>query len=103
MSSGDSIPEASNDQLRDIEKEASQPQEKHRHQQHGGGIVSLLAVGDGEVYEPHPEKNPKWYQRLLDAGVEENGIKPVPTEERTITRYNNLFTVFLTSLLCLLP
>ncbi|ORY63174.1 permease for cytosine/purines, uracil, thiamine, allantoin-domain-containing protein [Pseudomassariella vexata] len=45
----------------------------------------------------------EWYQRLLDAGMEENGIKPVPIEKRTNTRYNNLFTVFFTGLLCILP
>jgi hypothetical protein len=62
-------------------------------------IASLLAVEPGVIYKPETEKNPAWYQRLLDAGVEENGIKPVPVEKRTNTRYNNLFTVFFTSLL----
>lgn len=62
-------------------------------------ITSLLTVEPGVIYKPEPEKNPAWYQRLLDAGVEENGIKPVPVEKRTNTRYNNLFTVFFTSLL----
>ncbi|KAL2128483.1 hypothetical protein VTI74DRAFT_9115 [Chaetomium olivicolor] len=66
-------------------------------------FFSLLRVKDGEVYEAKPETNPKWYQRLLDAGVEENGTKPVPLEQRTSTQYNNLFTVFFTCLLCLLP
>ncbi|KAK0636958.1 permease for cytosine/purines, uracil, thiamine, allantoin-domain-containing protein [Bombardia bombarda] len=46
---------------------------------------------------------PDWYQRLLDAGIEENGIKPVPVGQRTSTQYSNLFTVFFTCLLCLLP
>lgn len=69
----------------------------------GSSLASLLKVDDGEVYESHPEKNPKWYQRLLDAGVEENGIKPVPIEQRTSTQYSNLFTVFFTCLMCLLP
>ncbi len=95
----------SDNQLRDIEKqepEATGPDERSHHGG-GGGIVSLLAVADGEVYEPHPEKNPKWYQKLLDAGIEENGIKPVLLENRTSTQYNNLFTIFFTSLLCLLP
>jgi hypothetical protein len=68
-----------------------------------GGLISMLVVKEGEVYEQHPERNPKWYQRLLDAGVEENGIKPVPVEKRTNTNYTNLFTVFFTALLCLLP
>jgi hypothetical protein len=45
----------------------------------------------------------KWYKLLLQAGVEENGIRPVPPEERTETQYSNLFTVFFTCLLCILP
>ncbi len=69
----------------------------------GRRLLSLLAVEDGEVYEAHPDKHPKWYQKLLDAGVEENGIKPVPVHQRTSTQYNNLFTVFFTCLLGLLP
>lgn len=68
----------------------------------GSTLASLLAVKDGEVYKAR-EKNPAWYQRLLDAGFEENGIKPVPLEQRTSRKYNNLFTVFLSCLLCLLP
>ncbi|KAH8680907.1 NCS1 nucleoside transporter [Xylariales sp. PMI_506] len=67
------------------------------------GVVSLLTVEPGVVYKPAPEKNPRWYQRLLDAGVEDNGIKPVPVERRTNTSYNNLFSVFFTALLCVLP
>ncbi|KAH6631845.1 permease for cytosine/purines, uracil, thiamine, allantoin-domain-containing protein [Chaetomium tenue] len=66
-------------------------------------LISLLTVKDGEVYEADRDKNPKWYQKLLDAGVEENGIKPVPLDQRTSTQYSNLFTVFFTCLLCLLP
>lgn len=45
----------------------------------------------------------RWYRRVLDAGVEENGIRPVPIEERTQTQHSNLFTVFFTCLLCILP
>ena len=87
-------------QPRDLEKQKPiAGSEKHRH----GGIVSFLAAEAGEVYEEHPEKNPRWYQKLLDFGVEENGIKPVPLESRTNTNYSNLFTVFFTCLLCLLP
>ncbi|KAK7927171.1 purine-cytosine permease fcy22 protein [Apiospora marii] len=70
---------------------------------HGGGLSSFLAVEDGVVYKPGLESNPRWYQRLLDAGVEDNGVKPVPVESRTDTRYHNLFTVFSTALLCVLP
>lgn len=68
-----------------------------------GRVAELFAVQDGEVSQKSRGRNPKWYQRLLDAGVEENGIKPVPIEERTNTSYSNLFTVFFSSLLCLLP
>jgi len=77
--------------------------ERRQHRHHHGGITSLLAVEAGEVYEPHPERNASWYQTLLDVGIEENGIKPVPVENRTSTQYSNLFTIFFTSLLCLLP
>lgn len=66
-------------------------------------LLSFLALEEGEVYEVDPDKNPKWYQKLLDVGVEENGVKPVPLEQRTSTQYSNLFTVFFTCLLCLLP
>jgi hypothetical protein len=69
----------------------------------GTRLLSYLTLKEGEVYEVDPDKNPKWYQKLLDAGVEENGIKPVPLEQRTSTQYSNLFTVFFTCLLCLLP
>lgn len=67
------------------------------------GITQLLTVQDGDQDREETRRNPKWYQRLLDAGVEENGIQPVPLGERTNTNYSNLFTVFFTSLLCLLP
>ncbi|RKK82570.1 hypothetical protein BFJ69_g3147 [Fusarium oxysporum] len=45
----------------------------------------------------------RWYRRVLDAGVEENGVRPVPIEQRTQTQHSNLFTVFFTCLLCILP
>ncbi|KAF4437416.1 hypothetical protein F53441_13050 [Fusarium austroafricanum] len=44
----------------------------------------------------------KLYQLMLDAGIEENGVRPVPPEERTQTQHNNLFTVLWTCLLCIL-
>lgn len=40
---------------------------------------------------------------LLNIGVEENGVQPVPPEERTDTRHSNIFTVFFTCLLSVLP
>jgi hypothetical protein len=100
-SSRESLPEGGSEPMRDVEKEGGEP-ERIRSRT-AGGIISRLAVRDGEVYERNSEKHPKWYQRLLDAGVEENGIKPVPLEQRTITQYSNLFTVFFSGLLCLLP
>ncbi|KAI1349640.1 NCS1 nucleoside transporter [Xylaria sp. FL0043] len=78
--------------------------EQARYQnRHANGLVSLFTVEDGVVYKPEAEEHTRWYQRLLDVGVEENGIKPVPVEKRTNTQYNNLFTVFFTGLLCILP
>ncbi|KIL92820.1 purine-cytosine permease fcy22 [Fusarium avenaceum] len=40
---------------------------------------------------------------FLNIGVEENGVRPVPPEERTDTRHSNIFTVFFTCLLSVLP
>lgn len=93
------------DQEKEDEKEEQQQQRSDgpRHAGGGGGLASLLAVEDGIVYKPEAEEHTRWYRRLLDAGVEENGIKPVPVEKRTNVQYNNLFTVFFTGLLCILP
>lgn len=85
----------------DAEKQVSV--EHHGQYQRHGRLVSMLKVDDGEVYEDHPEKHPRWYQRILDFGIEENGIKPVPLEKRTDKRYHSLFTVIFTALMCLLP
>ncbi|RWA10023.1 hypothetical protein EKO27_g5093 [Xylaria grammica] len=88
----------------DAEKDGGHEQQREEDQtKHTKGFVSLLTVEDGVVYKPEAEEHTRWYQRLLDAGVEENGIKPVPVEKRTNTQYNNLFTVFFTGLLCILP
>lgn len=97
-------PDEKTHQVRDVERDAAVEGHGHGQQyQRHGRLVSMLHVDDGEVYEEHPEKNPKWYQRILDIGIEENGIKPVPVEKRTDTRYWNLFTVMFTALMCLLP
>lgn len=102
MSSDGAHPETTRDPPRDLESQRGHDSTKQRHTT-ARELLSRLTVKDGEVYEVQAEKNPGWYQRLLDAGVEENGIKPVPVEHRTSTRYLNLFTVFFTCLLCLLP
>lgn len=86
-----------------IDVEKQDVTEQHGRYQRHGRLVSILKVDDGEVYETHPEKNPKWYQRILDVGIEENGIKPVPIEKRTDQKFWNLFTVMFTALMCLLP
>ncbi len=102
MSSTATIPYTGRDEPLDLETQR-QPAAKQAGPSFWGRVLSLLTVEAGEVYEAHPDKNSKWYQKLLDAGVEENGIKPVPVEHRTSTQYNNLFTVFFTCLLGLLP
>jgi len=60
----------------DVEKQQTVTEGKHTR---SDGLLSIFAMREGEVYEAHPEKNPRWYQRLLDSGFEENGIKPVPS------------------------
>lgn len=66
-------------------------------------MLRRLAVDDGEVYDGVAYSQSAWYAKLLGAGLEENGIKPVPAELRKETAYNKLFTVFFTCLLCILP
>lgn len=85
----------------DVEKQETVVQQG-QYQKHGR-LVSMLKVDDGEVYEGHLEKGPQWYQRIIDVGVEENGIMPVPIEQRTQKRYWNLGTVMCSALLNLLP
>src|ERR1700709_2627234 len=92
---GDGVP------VQDVEKQAQATETNH--QPRSSGLLSLVRVNDGEVYESAPEKRPKWYQRFLHTGAEENGIKPVPLSQRTNRQYSNLFTMFFTCLLCLLP
>ncbi|OIW31778.1 hypothetical protein CONLIGDRAFT_652726 [Coniochaeta ligniaria NRRL 30616] len=82
MQDGNSTP------VQDIEKQAESIESQYK--PHPNGLISLL-------------KHPKWYQRFLDTGAEENGIKPVPLSQRTNRQYSNLFTMFFTCLLCLLP
>jgi hypothetical protein len=102
MSSTGAVPEVGRDASCDLESQGQSLSHTEK-QSLGRSLLSLLTVKDGDVYEVHPEKNPKWYQKMLDADVEENGIKPVPIKQRTSTQYSNLFTVFFTCLLCLLP
>jgi hypothetical protein len=65
--------------------------------------VEKRAVDSGEEdVSLEDEKKPLWF-RVLNWGVEEGGIAPIPVEKRTDTRYVNLFTVWFTALLCLLP
>ncbi|KAK3954629.1 purine-cytosine permease [Pseudoneurospora amorphoporcata] len=63
----------------------------------------FLRNKDAQVNNIPFKENPKWYQNFIVVGVEENGIQPVPIEGRTSTQYNQLFTVFFTCLLSLLP
>lgn len=49
------------------------------------------------------ETNTGIWAKLSQHGVEIRGAKPIPAEERTDTRFFNVFTVFSTSMLSLLP
>lgn len=82
----------------DVESQATQKSRgRWRH------LLEILAVREGEVYDGNTRSHSSWYTTLLDVGVEANGIKPVPSELRTESELNKLFTVFFTCLLCILP
>lgn len=67
-----------------------------------GGTRSSAPVESSSVDEVLKPKSAVW-RKILGWGVEENGIIPVPLEKRTDERVFNLFTVWFTALLCLLP
>lgn len=62
---------------------------------------SLIAENDRD--DEVLKKRSALWRRVLGWGVEENGIVPVPLEKRLDERVANLFTVWFTALLCLLP
>ena len=61
-----------------------------------------LELKSGKEEGVEDKSKPLWF-RILNWGVEAGGIAPVPIEKRTDTRHVNLFTVWFTALLCLLP
>ena len=61
-----------------------------------------MEVESGEEESLEGKERPLWF-RVLNWGVEEGGIAPISVSKRTDTRYVNLFTVWFTALLCLLP
>ena len=77
--------------------------------EHDVAINTTTDMGDENIRSTSESGNritsslSKWYKLLLEAGVEENGIRPVPPEGRTEKQLSNLFTVFFTCLLCILP
>jgi hypothetical protein len=77
--------DSSKQRSKDVEKDA-------------GTTVTLAADADETGYS----RKPLW-NRILNWGVEEVGITPIPLTRRTDTRYFNLFTMWFTALLCPLP
>ena len=61
-----------------------------------------LEFESGEEESLGVKQKPLWF-RALNWGVEEGGIAPIPVKKRIDVRYVNLFTVWFTALLCLLP
>ncbi|KAK4214854.1 hypothetical protein QBC37DRAFT_282898 [Rhypophila decipiens] len=111
-SSTSSISHTTRDERHDLEKQDSSsfPRKSQldgeRHastHEHHSPLES--ALNDDQVYQTDPgaNKTTRWHRFLLNAGLEGNGIQPVPVDQRTSTQYSNLFTVFFTCLLCLLP
>ena len=67
--------------------------------------ASTSSVG-GEVVEGNSEElggRKSFWAPLVNRGVEIRGALPVSPENRIDTRFFNVFTIFLTSMLSLLP
>lgn len=72
----------------------------HDIEKHGSAssIEAIPQEGSTEILA-----GPSIWQKLQGFGVETRGAKPVEIEARTDTRFFNVFTVFSTSMLSLLP
>ncbi|KAK0620379.1 NCS1 nucleoside transporter [Immersiella caudata] len=84
MSVSDTTPKPGDDSLLDVEKNAARDGvltrpslEMPKKANSGAGLISRLTARDGETYSVDYEKHPRWYRRLLEAGVEGNGVKAV--------------------------
>ena len=66
------------------------------------GTSSSTPIESSSFDEALKPKSALW-RKILGWGVEENGIIPVPVAKRTDKRVFNLFTIWFTALLCLLP
>lgn len=65
------------------------------------GTEVALDVDVGESQNYSPKKS--WVSKVLSWGVELRGITPVPPEERTDRRFINVFFVWWTMSINLLP
>lgn len=70
-------------------------------------IEKAAAAGDVEAAEVRPLSGPRALllraQAGLFAGLEVRGVSPVPPEERTVTRYFNVFSIWFCISVSLLP
>lgn len=74
----------------------------------GGGVHPQTHESvDIEVGETQPvSRSRAWFskgQALLGSGLELRGVSPVPLEERTVTRYSNVFSIWFCISVSLLP
>ena len=83
----------------DIEKTAKGPIVQEGSSGSGSGVIDA-ATGDIEEYPTILSRVQKWTSWT---GAEQRGAAPVPVEQRTHTDYINIFTVFSTPMLSLLP
>jgi hypothetical protein len=67
-----------------------------------GTSTSSIDVSPGREVSHGLTKHSFW-SKLYSNGVEFHGGAPIPVEEQTDTRYFNVFTVYSTSMISLLP
>jgi hypothetical protein len=67
--------------------------------------ASLEVPEEGTIIDNYvaPQSLKGLLKRLATAGVELRGLEPVPLQERTHTKYYNIFTLFGGSFISLLP
>jgi hypothetical protein len=60
-------------------------------------------AGDHTVAEVNPPRHGLFYRLLVTAHVEQRGVQPVPLEERTNTRFFNVFAIWFCMNINLIP
>jgi purine-cytosine permease-like protein len=70
---------------------------------HADNIAEDIDIATAEAQGKFPRVPEKWLSRITNWGIELRGVAPIPLEERTDSRFINVFFVWFTLSTNLLP